>query len=159
MNSDWSYRIYERPMILLNGSILGKARNKGKQKVKQYLRTTLNTPILPKTTTKHLQTPEQETKPILTSTNLLDYLQKNESNYLENLESEETKSEPEKNTENKKEMATAYIAKIPEFTSEDNNTTGDANGWNAARMLKAIPYFLQKTAKERFENLEELFEN
>ncbi|KAG9303922.1 hypothetical protein G9A89_005832 [Geosiphon pyriformis] len=35
--------------------------NKGKQKLKQYSKTTPNTPILPKTTVKHLQTPEQET--------------------------------------------------------------------------------------------------
>ncbi|KAG9284491.1 hypothetical protein G9A89_014095 [Geosiphon pyriformis] len=35
--------------------------NKGKQKLKQYSRTTPNTPILPKTTAKHLQTPEQKT--------------------------------------------------------------------------------------------------
>ncbi|KAG9286219.1 hypothetical protein G9A89_014205 [Geosiphon pyriformis] len=56
-------------------------------------------------------------------------------------------------------MATAYIAKIPEFTGKNNNTspqewldkiqkTGDANGWNVARMLKAIPYFFQETAKK-----------
>ncbi|KAG9294979.1 hypothetical protein G9A89_017773 [Geosiphon pyriformis] len=67
-------------------------------------------------------------------------------------------------------MATAYIAKILEFTNEDNNTSPqewlnkvqkaeDANGWNAAKMLKAIPYFLQKTAGEWFKNLEESFEN
>ncbi|KAG9285425.1 hypothetical protein G9A89_010900 [Geosiphon pyriformis] len=67
-------------------------------------------------------------------------------------------------------MTTAYIAKIPEFTGEDNNTSpqkwlnkvqkaGDANGWNAARMLKAIPYFLQGTVGEWFENLEEPFKN
>ncbi|KAG9284158.1 hypothetical protein G9A89_022932 [Geosiphon pyriformis] len=35
--------------------------NKGKQKLKQYSKTTSNTPILPKTTAKHLQTPEQGT--------------------------------------------------------------------------------------------------
>ncbi|KAG9297938.1 hypothetical protein G9A89_018766 [Geosiphon pyriformis] len=35
--------------------------NKGKQKLKQYSKTALNTPILPKTTAKHLQTPEQGT--------------------------------------------------------------------------------------------------
>ncbi|KAG9295491.1 hypothetical protein G9A89_013520 [Geosiphon pyriformis] len=67
-------------------------------------------------------------------------------------------------------MATAYIAKIPEFTGKDNNTSPqewldkvqkarDTNGWTAARMLKAIPYFLQRTAGEWFENLEEPFEN
>ncbi|KAG9302682.1 hypothetical protein G9A89_005156 [Geosiphon pyriformis] len=67
-------------------------------------------------------------------------------------------------------MATAYIAKIPKFIGEDNDTSpqewldkvqkaGDANGWIAARMLKAIPYFFQETAGEWFENLEEPFEN
>ncbi|KAG9284235.1 hypothetical protein G9A89_002045 [Geosiphon pyriformis] len=35
--------------------------NKGKQKLKQYSKTTPNTPILPKTTAKHLQTSEQGT--------------------------------------------------------------------------------------------------
>ncbi|KAG9284163.1 hypothetical protein G9A89_022937 [Geosiphon pyriformis] len=35
--------------------------NKGKHKLKQYSKTTPNTPILPKTTAKHLQTPEQRT--------------------------------------------------------------------------------------------------
>ncbi|KAG9293595.1 hypothetical protein G9A89_005598 [Geosiphon pyriformis] len=38
-----------------------KTSNKGKQKLKQYSKTTPNTPILPKTTAKHLQTPEQGT--------------------------------------------------------------------------------------------------
>ncbi|KAG9288040.1 hypothetical protein G9A89_017635 [Geosiphon pyriformis] len=38
-----------------------KTSNKGKQKLKQYSKTTLNTPILPKTTAKHLQTPKQGT--------------------------------------------------------------------------------------------------
>ncbi|KAG9296052.1 hypothetical protein G9A89_011904 [Geosiphon pyriformis] len=104
----------------------------------------------------------QQQEPISTSANIIDYLQENESNHSESLESEETESEPEKITENEEEMATAYIAKIPEFTSEDNNTSlqewldkvqkaGDANDWIAARMLKAIPYFLQGTARECYE--------
>ncbi|KAG9290689.1 hypothetical protein G9A89_011652 [Geosiphon pyriformis] len=38
-----------------------KTSNKGKQRLKQYSRTTPNTPTLQKTTAKHLQTPEQET--------------------------------------------------------------------------------------------------
>ncbi|KAG9300123.1 hypothetical protein G9A89_000863 [Geosiphon pyriformis] len=145
--------------------------NKGKQKIKQYSKTTPNTPTLPKTTAKHLQTPEQRTsvklplsitsfpislKPILTSANIIDYLQENESNHSESLESEETEPEPEEATENKEKMATAYIAKILEFMGEDNDTSsqewldkvqkaGNANGWIAAKMLKAIPYFLQET--------------
>ncbi|KAG9292218.1 hypothetical protein G9A89_023938 [Geosiphon pyriformis] len=141
--------------------------NKGKQKVKQYSRTTPNTPILPKTTAKHLQTPEQETsvklplsitpflislvqpqtpssplncfsrpedfqslrnptqqqEPISTSANIIDYLQKNKSNHSESLESKKTESELKEITGNKEEMATAYIAKIPEFTDENNNTS------------------------------------
>ncbi|KAG9297392.1 hypothetical protein G9A89_009476 [Geosiphon pyriformis] len=144
--------------------------NKDKQKVKQYSRTTPNTPILPKTTAKHLQTPKQETKPILTSANIIEYLQEIESNSSKNLKSEETKSEQKETIKNKEEMTTAYIAKISEFTGENNNTSsqewldkvqkaGDTNGWNAARMLKAILYFLQGTAEEWFENLKELFEN
>ncbi|KAG9291888.1 hypothetical protein G9A89_012173 [Geosiphon pyriformis] len=180
--------------------------NKGKQRLKQYSRTTPNTPTLQKTTAKHfvklplsitpfpillvqpqtpslplsrfsrpedfqsLRNPTQQQKPISTSANIIDYLQENESNYSESLESKETESEPEEIPENEEEMATAYIAKIPEFTGEDNDTSpqewldkvqkaGDANGWIAARMLKAIPYFLQETAGEWFENLEKLFEN
>ncbi|KAG9294157.1 hypothetical protein G9A89_021516 [Geosiphon pyriformis] len=188
--------------------------NKGKQRLKQYSRTTPNTPTLQKTTAKYLQTPEQGTsvklplsitpfpislvqpqtpslplsrfsrledfqsprnptqqqKPISTSANIIDYLQENESNHSESLESKETESEPEEITENEEKMATAYIAKIPEFTGKDNDTSpqewldkvqkaGDANGWIAVRMLKAIPYFLQGTAEKWFENLEEPFEN
>ncbi|KAG9298964.1 hypothetical protein G9A89_020277 [Geosiphon pyriformis] len=154
-----------------------KTNNKGKQKVKQYSRTTPNTPILPKTTAKHLQTPEQRTsvklalsitlfpislqEPISTSTNIIEYLQENESNHSENLESKETESEQGETTENEKEMATAYIAKIPEFIEwlDKVQKAGDANGWIAARMLKAIPYFLQGTAEKWFENLEKPFEN
>ncbi|KAG9287223.1 hypothetical protein G9A89_008853 [Geosiphon pyriformis] len=56
-------------------------------------------------------------------------MQENESNHSKNLKSKETESEQEETTENKKEMPTAYIAKIPEFTEK----------W--------------------FKNLEELFEN
>ncbi|KAG9290088.1 hypothetical protein G9A89_010394 [Geosiphon pyriformis] len=146
--------------------------NKGKQRLKQYSRTTPNTPTLQKTTAKHLQIPEQGTsqEPISTSANIIDYLQENESNHSESLESKETESESEEITENKEEIATAYIAKILKFTGEDNNTSPqewldkvqkakDTNGWIAARMLKAIPYFLQETAEEWFENLEESFKN
>ncbi|KAG9305336.1 hypothetical protein G9A89_007831 [Geosiphon pyriformis] len=116
--------------------------NKNKQKVKQYSKTTPNTPILLKTTAKYLQTPKQKTsvklplsitpfpillspknsvqqqEPISTSANIIDYLQKNESNHLESLENEETELKQEETTENKEEMATAYIAKIPEFTDQ-----------------------------------------
>ncbi|KAG9292932.1 hypothetical protein G9A89_016294 [Geosiphon pyriformis] len=141
--------------------------NKSKQKVKQHSKTTSNTPILPKTTAKHLQTPEQGTsvklplfitsfpislarpqtpnsplncfsrpedfqsprnptqqqKPISTSTNIIEYLQENESDHSEYLESEKTESEQEKATENKEKIATAFIAKISEFTGKDSHTS------------------------------------
>ncbi|KAG9301827.1 hypothetical protein G9A89_004506 [Geosiphon pyriformis] len=72
----------------------------------------------------------------------------------------QNKKKPQK----KKKIATAYIAKISEFTDEDNDTSlqewldkvqkaRDANGWNAARMLKAISYFLQRTAGECYYQL------
>ncbi|KAG9305298.1 hypothetical protein G9A89_007793 [Geosiphon pyriformis] len=65
---------------------------------------------------------------------------------------------------------TTYIAKIPEFNGKDIETSsqewldqvtkaGDANGWNAARMLRTIPYFLKGTAGEWFENLAAPFNN
>ncbi|KAG9305097.1 hypothetical protein G9A89_007737 [Geosiphon pyriformis] len=63
----------------------------------------------------------QQQEPISTSTNLLDYLQKNENNYSESLESEETESKQEETIKNKEEITTAYIAKIPEFTGENND--------------------------------------
>ncbi|KAG9301133.1 hypothetical protein G9A89_012516 [Geosiphon pyriformis] len=146
----------------LNFESKTETSNKGKQKVKQYSRTTPNTPILPKTTAKHLQTPEQrisvklplsitsfpisfvqsqtpsspfncfskpenfqsprnltqQQEPISTNANIIDYLQENESNHSESLESEKTEPEPEEAPKNEEEMTTAYIAKIPEFTAE-----------------------------------------
>ncbi|KAG9306918.1 hypothetical protein G9A89_000786 [Geosiphon pyriformis] len=59
---------------------------------------------------------------------------------------------------------TTYIAKISEFNGEDIETSpqewldqvtkaGDANEWNAARMLRTISYFFKGTAGEWFENL------
>ncbi|KAG9300078.1 hypothetical protein G9A89_018355 [Geosiphon pyriformis] len=193
--------------------------NKGKQKLKQYSKTALNTLILLKTTAKHLQTPEQGTSSKLsltitsfpaslaqaetlnsplnqfsrledytspksstrqqetlqTSTNLLDYLAENTSEYSETLANKENVSESiEEEIESKKESEltdnkeedkmTAYIAKIPKFNEEDIETSpqewfdqvtkaGDANEWNGARMLRTIPYFLKGTAGEWFENL------
>ncbi|KAG9296525.1 hypothetical protein G9A89_015117 [Geosiphon pyriformis] len=58
---------------------------------------------------------------------------------------------------------TAYIAKISEFNGEDIETSPqewldqvtkaeDANGWNAARMLRTIPYFLKGTAEQFTDN-------
>ncbi|KAG9289373.1 hypothetical protein G9A89_007934 [Geosiphon pyriformis] len=130
-----------QPKYSFNFESETKTSNKDKQKVKQYSITTPNTPILPKTTAKYLQTSEQGTsvklplsitpflisllprnptqqqEPISTSANIIDYLQENESNHSESLESEETEPEPEEATENEEEMATAYIAKISEFTA------------------------------------------
>ncbi|KAG9303493.1 hypothetical protein G9A89_018389 [Geosiphon pyriformis] len=181
--------------------------NKGKNKLKQYSKTTPNTPTLPKTTAKHLQTPEQGTssklsltitpfpallaqaqmpnsllnqfarpedftslrspirqqEPLQTSSNLLDFLAKNQSEHSEtavNKENEpEISEEKSIDCENKEDRMTTYITKIPEFNGEDIKTSsqewlnqvtkaGDANGWNAARMLRTIPYFLKRTAGE-----------
>ncbi|KAG9294422.1 hypothetical protein G9A89_001927 [Geosiphon pyriformis] len=41
--------------------------------------------------------------------------------FFENLESKKTESEQKKTTENEEKIATAYIAKIPEFTGENND--------------------------------------
>ncbi|KAG9285499.1 hypothetical protein G9A89_000676 [Geosiphon pyriformis] len=151
--------------------------NKDKQELKQYSRTTPNTPILPKTTAKHLQTPEQRTSvklplsitpfPILLAQ---PQTPKNQSEHSEtaihnenNSESSEEEEESIHNESEEDEMM-AYIAKIPEFNGENIETSpqewldqvtkaGDANGWNAARMLRTIPYFLKRTAGEWFKNL------
>ncbi|KAG9291865.1 hypothetical protein G9A89_012150 [Geosiphon pyriformis] len=125
--------------------------NKGKQKLKQYSKTTPNTPILPKTTAKYLQTPEQGTKDFT--------LPRSPTKQQEPLQTKESID-----SKNKEDEMTAYIAKISEFNREDIETSpqewldqvtkaGDANGWNAARMLRTIPYFFKETAGEWFENL------
>ncbi|KAG9303813.1 hypothetical protein G9A89_018710 [Geosiphon pyriformis] len=98
--------------------------------------------------------PTQQQEPISTSANIIDYLQENESNHSESLESKETESEPEEITENKEEMTTAYIAKIPEFTGKDNDTSPQE--W-LDKVQKARD--ANGTAGKWFENLEELFEN
>ncbi|KAG9284417.1 hypothetical protein G9A89_023674 [Geosiphon pyriformis] len=155
--------------------------NKGKNKLKQYSKTTPNTPTLPKTTAKHLQTPEQRTKdftslrsptrqqePLQTSSNLLDFLAENQSEHSETAANKKNNSKITKkesiDSKNKENEMTTYIAKIPEFNRKDIETSPqewldqvtkaeDANGWNAARMLRTIPYFLKDTAEEWFENL------
>ncbi|KAG9303679.1 hypothetical protein G9A89_018576 [Geosiphon pyriformis] len=142
-----------------------ETNNKGKNKLKQYSRTTPNTPILPKTTANHLQTPEQGTtqtpnSPLNQFARPEDFtaLRTNEENNSEITEEESIDSEKEE------DKMTTYITKIPEFNGEDIETSsqewldqvtkaGDANGWNAERMLKTIPYFLKRTAGEWFENL------
>ncbi|KAG9302972.1 hypothetical protein G9A89_022632 [Geosiphon pyriformis] len=139
------------------------------------------TPNTPKISFKHLQTPEQRTKdftslrsptrqqePLQTNSNLLDFLAENQSEHSETVANKENNSEITKeksiDDENGEDEMTTYIAKIPEFNGEDIKTSpqewldqvtkaGDANGWNAARMLRTIPYFLKGTAGEWFENL------
>ncbi|KAG9294540.1 hypothetical protein G9A89_008651 [Geosiphon pyriformis] len=189
-----------------------ETNNKGKNKLKQYLKTTPNTPTLPKTTANHLQTPEQGTssklpliitsfpasltqaqtpnsplnrfvrpedftslrsptrqqEPLQTSSSLLNFLAENQSEYSETAANKENNFEitEEKSidSENEEDEMTTYITKIPEFNREDIETSpqewldqvtkaGDANRWNAARMLRTIPYFLKETAEEWFENL------
>ncbi|KAG9290072.1 hypothetical protein G9A89_010378 [Geosiphon pyriformis] len=132
--------------------------NKGKNKLKQDSKTTPNTPTLPKTTAKHLQTPEQGTKdftslrspirqqePLQTSSNLLDFLAENQSEHSQTAANKENKpeiSEEESiDSENKKDKMTTYIAKISEFNGEDieTRTAGEwfknlatpFNDWNA----------------------------
>ncbi|KAG9285704.1 hypothetical protein G9A89_002271 [Geosiphon pyriformis] len=149
-----------------------------RQKDNQPVHTTPNTPKIP---FKHLQTPEQGTKdftslrsptrqqePLQTSFNFLDFLVENQSEHFETAANEENNSEiTEKksiDSENKENKMTIYIAKIPEFNGKDIKTSpqewldqvtkaGDANRWNAAKMLRTIPYFLKGTAGEWFENL------
>ncbi|KAG9296503.1 hypothetical protein G9A89_015095 [Geosiphon pyriformis] len=103
-----------------------------------------------------------------TSSNLLDFLAENQNEHSETAANEENNSEITEeesiDSENEEDEMTTYIAKIPEFNGEDIETSpqewldqvtkaGDANKWNAARMLRTIPYFLKGTAGEWFENL------
>ncbi|KAG9285094.1 hypothetical protein G9A89_009905 [Geosiphon pyriformis] len=133
--------------------------NKDKQKSKQYSRTTLNTPILPKTIAKHLQTPEQgtslttysvfknrkflvtqkpysTTKHLQTSTNLLDFLIENRSEHSKTAIHDENNSElsEEKeesiHSESEEDEMTAYIAKIPKFNGENIETITKAGDVN-----------------------------
>ncbi|KAG9296053.1 hypothetical protein G9A89_011905 [Geosiphon pyriformis] len=115
-----------------------------------------------------LRSPTRQQKPLQTSSNLLDFLAKNQSEHSETAANEENNSEITEeesiNSEKEEDKMTTYIAKIPEFNGEDIETSpqkwldqvtkaGDANGWNAARILRTIPYFLKETAGEWFENL------
>ncbi|KAG9291432.1 hypothetical protein G9A89_021851 [Geosiphon pyriformis] len=123
-----------------------------RQKDNRSVHTTPNTP---KISFKHLQTPEQGTT-------------ENQSEHSEIAANKENNSEITEeesiNSENKEDEMTTYITKISEFNGKDIETSpqewldqvtkaGDANGWNAARMLRTIPYFLKGTAGEWFENL------
>ncbi|KAG9286240.1 hypothetical protein G9A89_014226 [Geosiphon pyriformis] len=100
--------------------------------------------------------------------NLLDFLAENQSEHSETAANKENNSEITEeesiDSENEEDKMTTYIAKISKFNGENIETSpqewldqvtkaGDANGWNAARMLKTIPYFLKRTTGEWFENL------
>ncbi|KAG9299051.1 hypothetical protein G9A89_020364 [Geosiphon pyriformis] len=119
-----------------------------------------------------LRSPIRQQEPLQTSSNLFDFLAENQSEHSETVANEE--NEPEISEEesidskNKEDKMTTYITKIPEFNGKDIEISlqewldqvtkaGDANGWNAARMLRTIPYFLKGTAEEWFENLATLF--
>ncbi|KAG9298668.1 hypothetical protein G9A89_012736 [Geosiphon pyriformis] len=129
-----------------------KTSNKDKNKLKQYSKTTPNTPTLPKTTANYLQTPEQRTSsklpltitsfpaslaqaqtpnsPLNQFTRPEDFTSlrtENQSEYFETAANK--KNEPEiskKNSidsENKEDEMTTYIAKISEFNGEDIETS------------------------------------
>ncbi|KAG9300310.1 hypothetical protein G9A89_011383 [Geosiphon pyriformis] len=137
------------------------------------------TPNTPKISFKQLQTPEQGTKDftsLRSPTRQQEPLQttENQSEHSETAANEKNNSEITKeesiDSENKEDEMTTYIAKILEFNGEDIETSpqewldqvtkaGDANGWNAARMLRTIPYFLKRTEGEWFENLAAPFNN
>ncbi|KAG9305622.1 hypothetical protein G9A89_001683 [Geosiphon pyriformis] len=110
----------------------------------------------------------RQQEPLQTSSNLLDFLAENRSEHSETVVSEENDSEISEeesiDSENEENKITAYITKISEFNGEDIETSpqewlnqvtkaGDANRWNAARMLRTISYFLKGTAGKWFENL------
>ncbi|KAG9298975.1 hypothetical protein G9A89_020288 [Geosiphon pyriformis] len=114
--------------------------NKDKNKLKQYLRTTPNTPTLPKTTAIHLQTPEQGTKDftslrsstrqqefLQTSPNLLEFIAENQSKHSETATNEENDPKTSKEesivNENEEDEMTTYITKISEFNGEDIETS------------------------------------
>ncbi|KAG9287375.1 hypothetical protein G9A89_023747 [Geosiphon pyriformis] len=115
-----------------------------------------------------LRSPTRQQEPLQTSSNLLDFLAENQSEHSETAANEENNSEITEeeliDSKNEEDEMTTYITKIPEFNGKDIETSpqewlnqvtkaGDANGWNAARMLRTIPYFLKGTAGEWFENL------
>ncbi|KAG9298176.1 hypothetical protein G9A89_005444 [Geosiphon pyriformis] len=115
-----------------------------------------------------LRSPIRQQKPLQTSSNLLDFLAENQSEHSETAANEENNSEITEeesiDSENEEDEMTTYIAKIPDFNGENIETSpqewldqvtkaGDANGWNATRMLRTIPYFLKGTAGKWFENL------
>ncbi|KAG9288710.1 hypothetical protein G9A89_004329 [Geosiphon pyriformis] len=112
--------------------------------------------------------PTRQQKPLQTSSNLLDFLAENQSEHSETAANKKNNSEITEeesiDSENEEDEITTYITKIPDFNGEDIETSpqewlnqvtkaGDANGWNATRMLRTIPYFLKGTAEKWFETL------
>ncbi|KAG9288360.1 hypothetical protein G9A89_021391 [Geosiphon pyriformis] len=129
-----------------------KTSNKGKNKLKQYSKTTSNTSTLQKTTAKHLQTPEQETSSKLSLTitpfpaslaqaqtpnsplnrfarpeNFTSLRTENQSEHSETTANKENNSEISEeeliNSKNEEDEITTYIAKIPEFNRENIETS------------------------------------
>ncbi|KAG9293701.1 hypothetical protein G9A89_019038 [Geosiphon pyriformis] len=90
----------------------------------------------------------KQQEPLQTSSNLLDFLAENQSEHSETAANEENKPEI-----SEKELIDKDIETSPQKWLDQVTKAGDANGWNAARMLKTILYFLKKTAGEWFENL------
>ncbi|KAG9302636.1 hypothetical protein G9A89_007340 [Geosiphon pyriformis] len=106
------------------------------------------------------RSPTRQQESFQTSSNLLNFLAENQSEHSETAANEKNDSEISEeesiDSENEEDKITAYITKIPKFNGEDIETitkAEDANGWNAARMLRTILYFLKETAGEWFENL------
>ncbi|KAG9303221.1 hypothetical protein G9A89_003343 [Geosiphon pyriformis] len=171
----------------INFELETETSNKSKQKLKQYLKTTPNTPILPKTTAKHLQTPEQGTSsklPLTITSFPVSLTQAQTPNSplnrfarLEDFTSSRSPTRQQKPlqtssnlldflAENRNEHSETVANKENNFEisekkinrQEDIKTSPQE--WfdqNAARMLRTIPYFLKRTAGEWFENLTTLF--
>ncbi|KAG9301282.1 hypothetical protein G9A89_012665 [Geosiphon pyriformis] len=134
-----------------------------RQRDNQPVHTTPNTP---KISFKHLQTPEQGTssKLPLTITSFPASLAQAQTPNSPLNRFARPKDFTSLRTENHSEHSETAANKennseITEEKSIDITKAGDANGWNAARMLRTIPYFLKGTAGEWFENLAALFNN
>ncbi|KAG9284796.1 hypothetical protein G9A89_003719 [Geosiphon pyriformis] len=159
--------------------------NKGKHKLKQYSKTTPNTPILPKTTARHLQTPEQGTSSKLPLTITLfsallaqaqtpnsplnqfvkpeDFTSlrtENQSKHSETTTNEKNDSEITKeeliDSENEEDKMTAYIAKISEFNGEDIETSLQEWLDQVTKLEMQMDEMLPES-REWFENLTALF--
>ncbi|KAG9287172.1 hypothetical protein G9A89_003020 [Geosiphon pyriformis] len=93
-----------------------------------------------------LRGPTRQQEPLQTSSNLLDFLAENQSEHSETAANKENNSEI-----TEEESIDKWLNQVTK--------AGDANGWNAARMLRTIPYFLKGTAGKWFENLATPFNN